>query len=133
MDRIWQWAWDRYGARYSWATYAGAIPALLPVYLIPSLVVVICEESDRYVEAAGVTVIATLVLVYVMVPPGRGSSRLVDRWASGRGVDRGRALDATYAWGRGVIARSVGANAAVVGVLLVVVGVMAGASGAPLA
>jgi hypothetical protein len=22
MDRIWQWAWDRHGAKYSWACFA---------------------------------------------------------------------------------------------------------------
>jgi hypothetical protein len=33
MDRIWQWAWDRYGARYSWAALAVAFPLSLPVYL----------------------------------------------------------------------------------------------------
>ncbi|HEY6857306.1 MAG TPA: hypothetical protein VI194_13980 [Mycobacterium sp.] len=35
MDRIWQWAWDRYGARYSWAVYALSIPFSLPPYLFP--------------------------------------------------------------------------------------------------
>jgi uncharacterized membrane protein len=46
MDRIWQWAWDRYGPRYSWAIYA-------------------------------VTVVAVLVLAYVMILPGLGGSRLL--------------------------------------------------------
>ncbi|MEV3900988.1 adenylate/guanylate cyclase domain-containing protein [Mycobacterium sp. NPDC050551] len=129
MNRIWQWAWDRYRARYSWAAYAGAIPAILPVYLLPSFVVVATEESDRYVEAAGVTSIAVLVLVYVMVLPGQGPSRLVDQWAAGQDVDRGRALDATYAWGRAIVARTMAANAVGVTLLLVVVGAVAGASG----
>jgi adenylate cyclase len=33
MDRIWQWAWDRYGASYSWAILGIGYLALLPVYL----------------------------------------------------------------------------------------------------
>ncbi len=64
MDRIWQWAWDRYAARYSWAICAIAFPILLTIYLVLSFVVVAFEESDRYVEAAAVTVVAVLVLVY---------------------------------------------------------------------
>ena len=86
------------------------------------------EESDRYVEAAAVTVVAVLVLVYVMVLPGLGPSRLVERWAAGREVDRARALDATYTWARGVVVRTVGANAVWVALLLVVVGAIAGAT-----
>ena len=72
MDRIWQWAWDRYGARYSWAICAITFPVVLPVYLVLSFLVVAFEESDRYVEAAAVTVVAVLVMAYVMVLPGLG-------------------------------------------------------------
>jgi hypothetical protein len=32
MDRIWQWAWDRHGARYSWAIYAVLVPVFLQIY-----------------------------------------------------------------------------------------------------
>src|SRR6476661_7201087 len=104
MDRIWQWAWDRYGARYSWAAYLVTFPVILPIYLLPSLIVVATENSDHYVEAAAVTVIAVLVLVYVMVLPGQGPSRRVDQWEAGQDVDRGSALDATYTWARGIVA-----------------------------
>ena len=45
MDRIWQWAWDRYGARYSWAIYAATFFFLLQIYLVPSFVIVAFEES----------------------------------------------------------------------------------------
>ena len=132
MDRIWQWAWDRHGPRYSWAAYVVTFPLLLPVYLLPSFVVVAAEESDHYVQAAAVTVVAVLVLVYVMLLPGQGPSRLVERWVAGQEVDRGRALDATYTWARGVIARTVGGNAVGVALLLVLVGAIAGASGSRL-
>jgi hypothetical protein len=72
MDRIWQWAWDRYAARYSWAMYAVGFPLLLQIYLVPSFLIVAYEESRHYVEAAAVTVVAVLVLQYVMVfPAGR--------------------------------------------------------------
>ena len=40
MDRIWQWTWDRYSARYSWAAYAVGIPLMLPIYLFWSFLIV---------------------------------------------------------------------------------------------
>ena len=89
MERIWQWAWDRYGAKYSWAICAIGFPLVLQVYLVFSIVVVAFEESDRYVEAAAVTVVAVLVQQYVIVLPGLGRIRDVERWAAGREVDRG--------------------------------------------
>ena len=64
MDRIWQWAWDRYGARYSWVIYAVSVSELLSVYLALSFLIVAFERSDRYVEAAAVTVGTVLVMVY---------------------------------------------------------------------
>jgi hypothetical protein len=70
MDRIWQWAWDRHGARYSWAICAISYLAILPTWLFASFVVVAFEESDRYVEAAAVAVVAVLVLAYVVTLPG---------------------------------------------------------------
>ena len=73
---IWQWAWDRHGERYSWAIYAIMFPLVLQIYLVPSFVVVAYEKSGSYVEAAAVTVVAVLVLVYLLVLPGLGWSGL---------------------------------------------------------
>jgi adenylate cyclase len=116
MDRIWQWAWDRYATRYSWAICAIASVAILPFYLLLSFVVVAFEGSGHYVEAAAVTAVATLVLMFVSVRPGWGPARRVQQWAAGRDVDSARALAATYTWGRGAAVRTVSANA--VGVAL---------------
>jgi adenylate cyclase len=132
MDRIWQWAWDRYGARYSWVIYAVSVSELLSVYLVLSFLIVAFERSDRYVEAAAVTVGTVLVMVYVTNLPGLGGSRLVERWAAGRKVDRARALDATYAWTRTVGPRAVGANAVFIALLFLLVGGIAGATGSRL-
>jgi class 3 adenylate cyclase len=128
MDRIWQWAWDRYGPRYSWAIYAIAFPTVLPTYLVQSFVVVAAGESSHYFEAATVTVIGVLVLVYVLTLPGFGGLRLVERWAAGHEVDCVRALDATYIYSRRAVARAVGGTAVWVALILVV-GVIAGATG----
>jgi adenylate cyclase len=132
MERIWQWAWDRYGAQYSWAICAIGFPLVLQVYLVFSIVVVALEKSDHYVEAAAVTVVAVLVQQYVIVLPGLGRIRDVERLAAGREVDPGRALDATYSWARGAVVRAVGANAVGAALLGVVVGVIAGATGSRL-
>jgi adenylate cyclase len=70
MDRIWQWAWDRYGSRYSWAVYVVSVPFLIQPYLVTSFLVVAMERSGRYVEAAVVAVFGPLVAMYVMVLPG---------------------------------------------------------------
>ena len=86
------------------------VPVLLPIYLVLSFVVVAFEESDHYVEAAAVTVVAVLVLVYVLILPGLGRRRVAERWAAGHEVDRARALDATYTWARGAVARAVAAT-----------------------
>jgi class 3 adenylate cyclase len=132
MDRIWQWAWDRYAARYSWAIFVVVILMALPLYLVWSFAVVAVEESGHYVQAAAVTLIAVPVLVYLAILPGVGRLRLAERWAAGHEVDRTRALNATYTYARRVSARSVWGGIVWAGLLLVVVGVIAGASGSRL-
>jgi len=127
MDRIWQWAWDRYGPRYSWALSAISFPILPSIYLIPSFGVVALEKSGHYVEAAAVTVVAVLVCGYVMALPGRRLFRLVEQWAAGHEVERACALEATYTWARGMVARAVVGNAVMGALVLVLVGAIAGA------
>ncbi len=129
MDRIWQWAWDRYGARYSWAVYALSFPLTLPIYLSWAFLIVAIEESSHYVEAAAVTVVTVLVLSYVIVLPGLGRIRLAEQWAAGNEVDRAKALDATYAWARESVARTVASYAVWTALLSVIVGAIAGATG----
>jgi adenylate cyclase len=132
MDRIWQWAWDRYGPRYSWALWAIGVSAVAPVFLVLSFLIVAFERSDSYVEAATVTVGTVLVMVYVNVLPGLGVSRLVERWAAGLEVDRVRALEATYAFTRTAGARWVAADAFFVALQFFLVGGIAGATGSRL-
>ena len=131
MDRIWQWAWDRHGPRYSWTVTAVSYFAVLPVWLGSTLLVVAFEESDRYVEAAAAT-LGIVMLLYASVLPGLGSSRVVEGWAAGREVDRSRAMAATYTWVRGLVARVVGATAVFSALLFAVVGAIAAVSAAVL-
>ncbi|OBA80078.1 hypothetical protein A9W99_18410 [Mycobacterium sp. 1164966.3] len=105
MDRIWQWAWDRYGARYSWAVCAVAFPLHLMTWLVVSFAVVALEKSDYYVEAAAVTVVAVVVLLGVLLFSGGGQIRLVEQWAARHDIDGEGALAATYVWARRVVAR----------------------------
>jgi class 3 adenylate cyclase len=100
----------------------------LPAFLMLSFIVVAFEKSDRYVEAAAVTVVALPVLVYVYFLPGLGRLHLVEQWAAGRDVDRRSALDATYTWARGAVARGLGGIVVWGALLFVVVGAIAGAT-----
>lgn len=94
--------------------------------------IVAYEDSDRYIQAALVTVIAVPVLVLVMALPGTAGWRLSERWAAGHEVDRAQALNAGYAWARAAVGRVVVGNAVWAALLLVIVGAMAGATGSRL-
>ncbi len=132
MDHIWQWAWDRYKSRYSWACWLLTFPLALPVYLAWSFGIVAFERSDHYTEAAAVTAVAVLAYVYVLVVPGGSDPRLIERWAAGQDVDRESALRATYSFGRKMIARGVVVTVVWIAALFVGVGMVAGASGSRL-
>jgi adenylate cyclase len=101
---------------------------LLPAYLMLSFIVVAYEKSDRYVEAAAVTVVAVPLLAYVYFLPGLGQLHLVEQWAAGHDVDRADALDATYVTARGAVARGLGSNIVGLALVFVVVGAIAGAT-----
>ena len=97
MDRIWQWAWDRYGGNVLWAMCAIAFFVVLPIYLLASFAVVAFERSGHYVAAAVVTVVAVLVMSYVFILPRDGRLRLAQECTTGHQVDRLTALKDTYA------------------------------------
>ena len=128
MDRIWQWAWDRYGARYSWAVCATVCAVSLPGSLLMSFGVVAFERSSQYVAAGAVSVIGVLAMCCVFYPPGHRRLRLPEQWAAGHKVDRAKALKDSYAYGRGAITRGVGGNAVGCAAMLVAVGAIAGAT-----
>jgi class 3 adenylate cyclase len=130
MDRIWQWAWDRYASRYTWATSAVAFIISLPIYFVfLSLPIVAFERSGRYVEAAVITVAAVLVLVWILVVPGhRKFFRPVEQWAAGHAVDRATALKDTYSYVRRATTRAIWGTGAWAAALSVVIGAVSGAS-----
>ena len=127
MDRIWQWAWDRYGARYSWVVYGITFALLLPNYLLWSWVVVTYEKSGQYGEAIVITVAGVLALVYVLVLPGLGLFRLIERWAGGHEIHSAMTLEATYAFARATVVRALVGNPACVALLFLLVGAISGA------
>ncbi|OBK74057.1 adenylate/guanylate cyclase domain-containing protein [Mycobacterium sp. 1274761.0] len=132
MDRIWQWAWDRYGARYSWVIYAVTVPVMLSIYLVYSFVVVAYEEADDYGYAAVVTLAAVPLLVYAMVLPGMGRIRVAEQWSAGDVVDPARALEATYTYARTTVPRVVVSGTVWAALLTVIIAALAGASWARL-
>src|SRR6516225_8011652 len=128
MDRIWQWTWDRYGARYSWAICAILFAASVPGSLLLSFGVVAFERSGQYVGAAAVLVVGVLAMCCVFFPPGHRRLRIAERWAAGHNVDRAKALEDSYAYGRGAITRGVAGNAVLLTAVFVAVGAIAGAT-----
>jgi adenylate cyclase len=132
MDRIWQWAWDRYGPRYAWVIWISAFASALPVYLVWSWIVLAFEKSSRYGEASVVAVAVVLVMSLLSVFSGKRQFRRAERWASGHEVDRVKALEGTYAWTRTTDVGGMVLLPASVVVLLTVVGVIAGAGGSRL-
>jgi adenylate cyclase len=129
MDRIWQWAWDRYGTRYRLALFVANIPLTLSVYLPLTLSITTFEKSDHYLEAAIVTAGAVLLLGYLEGSPCHPQMRLVEQWAAGHDVDPATALEGTYSAARrssSLVVWSIGVWAAV---LSVAVGAIAGATG----
>jgi adenylate cyclase len=132
MDRILQWAWDRFETRYFWALCGLMFPIALPVYLVWSLTIVAFENSSCYGEAAVFTVVAVLVRTYVLVLPRGKGLRPIAQWAAGRAGDPMKALSATYLYARRGIARAFGSDIVWTALLMVVVGVIAGATGARL-
>jgi adenylate cyclase len=127
MDRIWQWAWDRHGTRYSWVMCGMLFAVAGPIYLLWSLSVVAFQGSGHYVEAAAVTVIVVLI-ASIVARPFLAGFRLAERVAAGHEIDRARTLEATYTWARRTIAQSVLGNAVLLALVLVLVGAIAGAS-----
>lgn len=129
MDRIFQWMWDRYGARYSWAICALVYLAGLSVYLAYPLVIVAFEGSHRYVAAAVITCVAMLLRVYLLVLPGSKPLRLIEEWAAGRQGDPMEALRATFTYGRRTPARVLATDVVWAPCLGLVVATIAGATG----
>ncbi|AKK29659.1 adenylate/guanylate cyclase domain-containing protein [Mycobacterium sp. EPa45] len=132
MDRFWQWAWDRHAPRYLWVVWLSASAASLPVYLAWAWIVLSVENSSRYGVAAMVAVVVALVMAAGGTFPSRWRFRGVDRWLSGQEIDRAKALEDTFIWTRTTDARSIVYVPVSMVVLLIVVGVIAGADGSRL-
>jgi adenylate cyclase len=129
MERFLLWAWARHGVRYSWVVCAFAFAVALPIYLFLSFAIVKVEHSSRYLLAAGATGIVVLVFAYLLPLPGHGVWRLAQQWAAGDERDPASALEATYVWSRGTVARSLAVSGVSGALLSVGVGVIAGATG----
>ena len=129
MDRYWQWAWDRYATRYSWAIYGVTLIVAFAVYLLLTLPIVALEKSDRYLAAAAVTGVAALVTILTNALTGRRQMRLLERWAAGQDVDAAKVLEGTYIFSRRLSAQVYWRDSICLGTLAVAVGAIAGATG----
>ena len=133
MERIWQWAWDRFGAKHRWAGLAVILPAGLPVYLFWSFLIVALEGSRHYVEAAVVTLVVLLGLNLYAAFADRKRYRPVEHWAAGHDVDQATALKATYSFSRSAFSRALWLAAVAFALMSVIVGVITGSDGPRLA
>jgi hypothetical protein len=100
MDRVFQWVWDRYAARYSWALCALMVPLPLPIFLVWSFTIVAFERSSHHSEAVVFTLVAVVVRAYMLVLPGLKGLRPVEQWASGHPVLRATRLTGWRHWTR---------------------------------
>jgi hypothetical protein len=128
MDRIWQWAWDRYGARYTWVLYPIGFAVTLAVYLLLTLLIAAFEKSGHYVEVTAVTAGAALLFECMLASPRR-RMRLAEQWAAGQEIDRATALEGTYSYARRLSSQKAWSTGVWAAVLSVVVGAIAGATG----
>ncbi len=132
IARVYQWAWDRHGARYSWAVFALSYVVLLPIWVVPPLLIVEYEESDHLLVAATIAALTALAVLYVGARPGFTVWRLMERWAAGDQIDRLEALESTYALARSTVVRGMVAYAVGGGLMCLAVGAIAGASASQL-
>ena len=132
MDRVWQWAWDRHGTRYSWAVFALYSVVFLTTWVTTALVIVAFEESDRFLVAAAVAFAIELAAMYLFVQPGSTGWRRAERWAAGDQIDRHEALESTYTFARNAMVRGVVVHALTGGMMCLAVGAIAGANGSRL-
>lgn len=107
MEVIWQWVWDRFRTHFVLVSCAITYVAGFPVFLLLSFVIVAVQQSDRYAEAFGATVVTTLASLVTIVLPGLRSIGLVQRWATGREHDSLTALRGTYLYARGTLPRTI--------------------------
>jgi adenylate cyclase len=128
MDRIWQWAWDRYASHYTWAVFLISFVVSLPVHLFWAFLVLANEGSSAYVRAGAISVGLLVALVFVVAPPGASGIRIVERWAAGSDVDPAQALTASFAWTRRAAVRQVVAATISFGILSALVAALAGTS-----
>jgi class 3 adenylate cyclase len=127
MDRIWQWAWDRQGPRYSWVIFAIVFAGILTTYILWALIVLAFENSNRYAEAIVVTAVIVMVNAYAVILPGNRLLRPAQRWAAGEDVNRRSALADTYVYTRAAGIRSLWVQPIGLALITVAVGGLAGA------
>lgn len=128
MDRIWQWVWDRHGAKYPWVIWAFGFTSMFVTYALWSLVITCYERSSHYLEAVVVTGVG-VVLQSLVVLPVRRRFRLMRPVSASDQVDRFQALNETYVWGRTARIRQLWFVPIWAATFFAIVSVLAGAHG----
>jgi class 3 adenylate cyclase len=129
MDRVWQWVWNRYATRYSWAVFVVTYVLTVPLWVFTAIVIVETEGSDRHVESAAAAAAITLVLAWILHRPGFGVWHAIDRWTASDQVDRHQTLESTYTLARSFLVRGLVIWALAGAMITVAVGSIAGGIG----
>jgi adenylate cyclase len=130
MDRIWQWAWDRYGAhRYLWVMGVLLCFGGIPAFVFFSSMIVAFEGSNRYAEAAAITVAVLLLQYFLGLLLLARTMRRIEECASGRVSHPMTVLVATYADTRRLTAWQVVTGMISMAGIAACVGATAGATG----
>ena len=106
MNRVWQWAWDRYGSRYSWAVLVLSYLLTVPMWVFTAIVIVMYEESDQFVGPPRWPPRSRWLLV---IPRSARFRCLAPHRAMGGGRpdDRQQTLESTYAFARSFLVRGI--------------------------
>jgi adenylate cyclase len=94
MDRMWQWAWDRYPSRYSWVLYAILFVLMLPPYLVFSFVVVAVFGAPNDLADHAEAAVSAAVLIHRFVAERFGGALRI-----GIGVNSGSVIAGTIGGG----------------------------------
>lgn len=129
MERVWQWAWGRFGAKYSWAVYAVTCVVVLPIWVTVAAVLDALAGASGHAPSIGVAVLFGMLALAILEQPGSAVWRPIEGWAAGERDDARGTLESTYAWGRIGLARGVVVYSACGATACALVGVLTGERG----
>ena len=106
MERLWQWAWDRHGPRFSWAAFIITALLFAFIYGFAASLFVGYERSSAYPVGISIGIVGGILVGFAHIRPGSANWLAIERFAAGGSTDAMAALTSTYALTRELIART---------------------------